>query len=223
MKIRNNCITFIILLACSLSYGQMEQYQYKRLITGVNDQWHTIPLPDSIFGKVSNNLSDLRIYGLAGNKDTIEVPYLIRINSEKINSKVINFDIVNESHNTNGYYYTFEVPTEAAIDQIKLDFEENNFDWKIELQGSQQQEEWFTLVNDYRILSIKNELTDYEFTTITLPNAKYRFFRLLIKSDKKPNLKTTQISNNEIVEGKLINYPVKAKNIQGNKSERTTD
>ena len=130
---------------------------------------------------------------------------------------------MNTSHNHNGYYYTFEVATEAVIDQIKLDFEERNFDWKIELQGSQQQEEWFTLVNDYRILSVKNEWTDYQFTTIALPSSKYRFFRLLIKSDKNPNLITAQISMNEIVEGKFINYPVKAKNIQGNKSERTTE
>ena len=223
MKRRNKCITFIILLACTPSYGQMEQYQFKRLVTGVNNQWHTVPLPDSIFGKVSNNLSDIRIYGLAGDKDTIEVPYLLRINSEKITSTAINFNIVNNSHNHNGYYYTFEVATEAVIDQIKLDFEERNFDWKIELQGSQQQEEWFTLVNDYRILSVKNEWTDYQFTTIALPSSKYRFFRLLIKSDKNPNLITAQISMNEIVEGKFINYPVKAKNIQGNKSERTTE
>lgn len=223
MKRRNKCITFIILLACTPSYGQMEQYQFKRLVTGVTNQWHTVPLPDSIFGKVSNNLSDIRIYGLAGDKDTIEVPYLLRINSEKITSTAINFNIVNTSHNHNGYYYTFEVATEAVIDQIKLDFEERNFDWKIELQGSQQQEEWFTLVNDYRILSVKNEWTDYQFTTIALPSSKYRFFRLLIKSDKNPNLITAQISMNEIVEGKFINYPVKAKNIQGNKSERTTE
>ena len=101
MKRRNKCITFIILLACTPSYGQMEQYQFKRLVTGVNNQWHTVPLPDSIFGKVSNNLSDIRIYGLAGDKDTIEVPYLLRINSEKITSTAINFNIVNTRFSIN--------------------------------------------------------------------------------------------------------------------------
>ena len=223
MKRQNKYIIYIILLATSLSYGQMDQYQYKRLITGVNDQWHKVPLPDSIFGKISSNLSDLRIYGFANNNDTIEVPYLLRINSEKINSTAINFNIVNTSFNHNGYYYTFEVPTEAAVNQIKLDFEEKNFDWKIELQGSQQQEEWFTLVNDYRILSIKNELTDYEFATITLPSSKYHFFRLLIKSDKKPNLRTAQIFNNEIIAGEYKDYPINAVSIVGNKFERTTE
>lgn len=223
MKQRNKCLISLILMFGVLSYGQMDQYRYKRLIKGVNHQWHKLPLPDSIFGKVSGNLADFRIYGLGSNNDTIEVPYLLRIHSEKINSTAINFDIVNASHNHNGYYYTFEMPVELAIDQIKLEFEEKNFDWKIELQGSQRQQEWYTLVNDYRILSIKNELTDYEFTTIALPSSKYRFFRLLIKSDKKPNLIAAQIFDNEIMDGEYKSYPVKEVKILGNPTERTTE
>lgn len=223
MEQRTKCLIFIILLSAVLSYGQMDQYRYKRLITEVDHQWHKLPLPDSIFGKVSGNLADLRIYGLGNKNDTIEVPYILRINSEKINSTPINFDIVNTSHNHNGYYYTFEMPTEMAIDQIKLEFGEKNFDWKVELEGSQQQQQWFTLVNDYRILSIKNELTDYEFTTIGLPTSKYRFFRLLVKSDEKPNLKTAQIFDNKIMDGEYKSYPVKEVKILGNNTEKTTE
>mgnify|MGYP003641728895 FL=1 len=210
-------------MVCSLSYGQMDQYHYRRSIEGVTDQWHNIPLPDAIFGKVSSNLSDLRIYGVTRNNDTIEVPYLLRINSEKIKSKSITFNIVNTSNNQNGYYYTFEVPTEMAINHIKLDFKENNFDWKVVLQGSQEQKEWFTIVDDYRILSIQNGLTDYKFTTLNFPNSKYHFFRLLIKSDKEPNLMAAQISNNEIIKGNYKDHPVKALHIDENKTEKTTE
>ena len=223
MKQRNKCLIFIILMSGVLSYGQMDQYRYKRLITGVDHQWHRVPLPDSIFGKVSSNLADLRIFGFTNTNDTIEVPYLLRINSEKVNTRSLTFNIVNVSHNPNGYYYTFEMPTEVAIDQIKLEFKERNFDWKVELEGSQQQQQWFTLVNDYRILSIKNELTDYEFTTIGLPSSKYRYFRLLVKSDKKPNLIAAQIFNNEIMDGEYKNYPVKVVKVDGNTAERTTE
>jgi len=210
-------------MVCSASYGQMDQYHYQRSIEGVTDQWHNIPLPDAIFGKVSSNLSDLRIYGVARNNDTIEVPYLLRINSEKIKSKSITFNIVNTSNNQNGYYYTFEVPREMAINHIKLDFKENNFDWKVVLQGSQEQKEWYTIVDDYRILSIQNGLTDYKFTTLTFPNSKYHFFRLLIKSDKEPNLMAAQISNNETIKGNYKDYPLKTLNIDENKTEKTTE
>jgi len=223
MNRRNKFIGFIILMACSLSYGQMEQYQYKRSIQGVNDQWHNIPLPDAVFGKVSSNLSDLRIYGVASNNDTIEVPYLLRLNSKKIKSKSIAFNMVNTSHNHNGYYYTFEVPTEMAINHIKLDLKDKNFDWKVALQASQEQTEWFTLVDDYRILSIQNGLTDYKFTTLTFPNSKYHYYRLLIKSNKDPNLIAAQISHNEIIEGIYKNYPVKTLDIDENKIEKNTE
>lgn len=30
--------------------------------------------------------------------------------------------------------------------------------------------------------------TDYEFTTLKSPNAQYRYFRLFVKSNEKPNL-----------------------------------
>mgnify|MGYP003634841467 CR=1 FL=1 len=223
MKWRNRQIILILLLTCSLCYGQMDHYQFKRLITGVNDQWHRVPLPDSIFGKVSRDLSDLRIYGLGNNNDTIEVPYLLRINSKKINSRAITFKTLNTSYNNNGYYYTFEVPAAVSINQIDLNFKERNFDWNIDLQGSWQQEEWFTLVNDYRILSIKNELTDYEFTTVILPNSKYRFFRLHIKSDKKPNLISAQIFDNESTDGEYKKYPINEVMIDGNRAKNTTE
>jgi hypothetical protein len=110
-----------------------------------------------------------------------------------------------------------------AINHIKLDFKENNFDWKVVLQGSQEQKEWFTIVDDYRILSIQNGLTDYNFTTITFPDSKYHFFRLLIKSNKEPNLMAAQISNNEIIKGNYKNYSLKTLNIDENKTEKTTE
>ncbi|MCM4153088.1 DUF3999 domain-containing protein [Arenibacter sp. N53] len=223
MKRRSKFISGIILMVCSLSYGQMDQYEYKRALEGVNDQWHNIPLPDSIFGKVSSNLSDIRIYGVVSNKDTIEVPYLLRLKSEKIKSRPITFSIVNTSHNNNGYYYTFEVPSEMAINHIKLEFKQKNFDWKVALQASQEQLEWFTIVDDYRILSIQNGLTDYQFTTISFPNSKYHYYRLLVKTDKEPNLITAKISNDEIIEGNYKNYPFKTITIDENKTERTSE
>jgi hypothetical protein len=223
MKRKNNLIGAILLMICSLSYGQMDEYQYKRSIDGVREQWHAIPLPDSIFGKTSTNLSDIRIYGVGKNNDTIEVPYLLRIKSEKIKSEAINFNIVNTSHNENGYYYTFELPAEITINQIKLDFKVKNFDWKIALEGSNEQQEWFTILNDYRILSIQNGLTDYKFTSITLPNSKFRFFRLLIKSDNEPNLEAAQIYINQIIDGSYKNFPIKTLDINVNKTEKTTD
>lgn len=42
MKMTVNSYTWFILLLCSYSYGQMEQYDYKRELKGISDQWHNI-------------------------------------------------------------------------------------------------------------------------------------------------------------------------------------
>jgi hypothetical protein len=45
----------------------------------------------------------------------------------------------------------------------------------------------------------------------------------LVKSDKKPNLISAQIFNNEIMDGEYKNYPVKVVKVDGNTAERTTE
>ncbi|KAG1654373.1 Beta-galactosidase [Nymphon striatum] len=87
-----------------------------------------------------------------------------------------------------------EVTTEEAINRIHLDFENKNFDWKVVLEGSQNQNEWFTILDDYRVLSIQNEHTDYRFSNLEFPDAKYRFYRVLVKTQEKPELKSAKIS-----------------------------
>ena len=78
MKLTINIFTFL-LFVYSLSFAQTEQYNYKRELKGISEQWHKIILPDEIFGKTSQNLSDIRIFGIKENFDTIEAPYLLQL------------------------------------------------------------------------------------------------------------------------------------------------
>lgn len=187
----------------------MEQYNYKRELKGVSDQWHKLILPDEIFGKTLPGLTDIRIFGITASNDTIEVPYLLRLTTEKISSKEIAFKTLNTSQNDKGYYFTFEIPTTEPITQIKLGFKQENFDWRIKLEGSQNLNDWFTIVENYRILSIKNEITDFQFTKLIFPSSKYRFFRLLVDSKEKPELTDANITQLVIRDGKFRNYPIK--------------
>jgi hypothetical protein len=222
MKLRASISTFLLLLLCSYSYGQIDQYTYKKELLGIKDKWHKVILPEEIFGKVSSNLSDIRIFGITAEKDTIEASYLLKLKTEKIADKEVNFKLLNTTHNKKGYYFTLEVPAEEAINQLILDFKQQNFDWKLMLEGSQNQEEWFTVVDDYRILSIKNSETDYQFTKVTFPSTKYRFFRLLVKSKENSDLVKVKAALNEISNGSFNNYDVvNIKTIQ-EKKERLT-
>lgn len=214
---------FFLLVAFALSFGQMQEYSYKRALIGVHDSWHQITLPNDIFEKVLPNLADIRIYGITAEKDTIEASYVLQLNKDKKITTQVPFKILNTSHNNKGYYVTFEVPSKATINQLQLSFKLFNFDWFLDLEGSHNQKEWFSVLEDYRILSIKNGKTFYEFTNLIFPNSNYSFFRLLIKSTIKPELKSASASYNTLKQGVFKDHAIKHWNIKNHKAEKLTD
>ncbi len=223
MNLKAKSCTWLLLLICSHSYGQIEQYNYKRELKGITGKWHKVVLPNDIFGKVSSNLSDIRIFGINANRDTIEVPYLLRSTSGKVSITEVNFKTVNISKNENGYYFTFEIPTKEPFNQIELDFRQQNFDWRLKLEGSQNQQEWFTIVDDYRILSIINERTDFKFTKISFPDTRFHFIRLLIESKEKPDLIIAKVTQREFTDGTYRLYSIRKNEITENKKAKQTE
>lgn len=193
MKLKNNILFFFGCLCSSLAFGQLDTYDHKIELSSVEDQWHAIELPDAVFGKISQNMADLRIYGVTAS-DTIEAPYILKIATEKKLSKKVDFKVLNSVSNAKGYYFTYEIPTAEAINEIQLDFKNKNFDWKIVLEASQNQQEWFTLLDNYRLLAIKNTQTDYSYTNLNFKDSKYRYYRLLVQSKEKPEILQANIN-----------------------------
>lgn len=212
----------LLLLICSYSFAQINKYSYKRKLSGITDQWHKIVLPEEVFGKVAWDLSDIRIFGLTESNDTIEASYILQLKTEKAVRTEVNFKLLNTTNNEKGYYFTMEVPTEESVNQLMLNFKQDNFDWMLSLEGSQNQQEWFTIVDDYRILSIKNPETNYQFTKVTFPETKYRYFKVLIKSKEKPDLSFAKIEFNKVTNGSFNTYPIeKVESIEDKKQKLT--
>ena len=199
--------TLLLMLSYAISNAQLNSYDQKIELTGITDQWHTVPLPNSLFSDVRNNLADIRIYGIT-ETDTLEAPYVLKVSDAKGSLAKVDFKLINASSNQNGYHYTYEVPTARSINEIQLDIKNENFDWNVMLAGSQDQQEWFTLLEDYRILSIKSNQTDYSFTHLSFPNAKYRYYRLLFKSDVQPELLRTTLYLDSILPATYQEYDI---------------
>ena len=211
-----------LLLGCFCSFcafAQLDTYDYKMQLSAADSLWHSIELPDAVFSEVAQDIKDIRVYGVTEN-DTLEAPYLIKVGSGDFDRKAVDFKLLNTASNSKGYYFTYEVPTEEAINRIHLDFENKNFDWKVVLEGSQNQNEWFTILEDYRVLSIQNEHTDYRFSNLEFPDAKYRFYRVLVKTQEKPELKSAKISVTVKSINKLKQYTVASLNL--NQEGKTT-
>jgi len=110
----------------------------------------------------------------------------------------------------------------SSVNEIRLDFKQENFDWSIAIEGSQNQNEWFSIVDNYRILSIKNSLTDFKFTRVNFPNASYRYFRLHIKSNKPPELLSTKVILTKNAAGKYLNYSINSTKVVEDKENKQT-
>ena len=215
-------LLWLFLLLSSLSFGQYNDYRYYRKISGIKDQWHQIDLPDDIFSKASRDLADIRILGVTNKNDSVEVPFILRETSEIQSEKNIPFTLINQAKNEKGFFYTFQIPTESTINQIKLEFKKQNFDWRISLEGSQDQKEWFSILQDYRILSIKNGITEFDFTRLIFPDARFGFYRLLIKTNTNPELVSSKVVLKETRTGIYKKYPVNTVEINEEKQSKRT-
>lgn len=221
MKIQVKIILFLLFIPL-LSFGQMDEYNYQQELSGITDTWHSIPLSNDIFNQLESGSNDVRVYGITADNDTIEAPYLFQVGEARMNIKTEAFKLLNASKNNKGHYFTYQILNKNPINQIRLDFEEDNFDWKIKLEGTQNQKEWFTIVDDYRILSIKNQQTDYQFTDISFPNSQYQYFRILIKTNKKPHIKNASIRLNKAQTGEYRDCPIVKKEIKIDKEKKQT-
>ena len=201
MKLKLKIKLLLPLLVCVLiTKAQTNSYQFKRQITGVNTTWHSVKLPDDMYQKINLGFEDLRIFGING-KDTIEVPYLLKQRANQASLVEIPFKQLNQSAIGGIYYYTFQLAETNAISQISLDFKQENFDWKVNLEGSNDNQNWFNILKDYRILSIKNNETNYQFTKLSFPDSKYQFYRIAIKSNTQPKLTATKTTKVDTIKG----------------------
>jgi len=219
-----NLLLFVLLLGTiSQAFAEEASFNFKREISGIDSQWHKIVLPDDIYGDVSQNLSDLRIFGVTAKGDTVEAPFILKTLKDRISREDIPFKLINESRNSNGYFYTFQTSTSETINQIELDFKQDNFDWQVKLEGSHNQQEWFTILNKYRILSLNNKLTDFSFTKLDFPESNYKFYRISVDSKKKPVLTKATLQREVVKKG--VNNLRKIKNIdtEQNKQNNTTE
>ena len=192
MKMIRSYITGVLVLMNFFCIAQ-EGFTYQRSLSGIQDTWHTIQLPNEIFKSIKDDLSDIRIYGYTTSSDTIEAPYILENSRRRIIDNDISFNLLNQSKNESGFYYTFEIPDEKTLNELDLEFNKDNFDFRVRLEGSNDQSEWFVVQENYRIVSIRNDLTDYSFTRIRFPGAKYKYFRLNIDSQEDPRLSAASI------------------------------
>lgn len=213
-------LSFIV---CSInSNAQSNGFRYSREISPARTSCNRLTLPNDIYGKIASDFSDLRIYKLEENGDSTEIPYVLHLDEPEITTVESEFKLNNESSTNDGHFYTFRLEEPIPVNEIRLAFKDENFDWKIVLEGSFDQDEWFKILKDYQIFSIKNQYSDYKFTDLRFKESSYRFYRLHIFTNTKPQLTSAKILHEKIVAGEIRRYEVNDLSIAKKPTDKNT-
>lgn len=198
-----NLSLFFLLLSLSL-FGQSENYEFSRECLEVKDEWHSIELPVDLYVDLQVDFDDIRIFGTSGEKSW-EAPYVFRQKKDSWKREKVDFEIVNKSFNKKGQYFTFELAQNRTINEIELDFQESNYDWKVRLEGSHNQKEWFTILDDYQIIAINNNRINFNYSKLEFEKSNFAFYRVLVRDAKKTKLNSASIFDIDFTPG---NYRV---------------
>ena len=212
-----------MIIQSGLVSGQPDSFRYKRKIKRVNSLWNSIEIENNMFEKINSNFSDLRIFGYTDKGDTIEAPYIIKVRSSVSAMKEFPFNLINKARNDKGFYYTFELDEPMSLNEIELKINKSEFDWKVNLEGSQNLSEWYTIIQDYRIISISNAHLNYSFTKLVFPESKYKYFRVLIKGSENSYLTSAHLFKKSYSQGIYKDIEVRKIQIHENPIEKTTE
>ncbi len=209
-KLTFSNLFFALILFANLGFAQEYKFNYQRNLEGITDGWHSIEIPVDAYSKLNSDFSDVRILGILANGDTVEAPYILQVQSDSYDNKVIDFNLINEVKKSGSYYYTFELPNEQMVNSVSLSFNRSNFNWLVTLEGSQNQQEWFTILKKSRIVGIENNNTSYQYTTLEFKNVSYKYLRLRIPSSENPRFIKATIEEKILTKGVYTSPVIKS-------------
>lgn len=207
----------------TISWGQWGGYHFQRQLSGIDTTWHRIELPNELFQHTQSDLSDLRIKGVTAEGDTIEAPYLLEWpdRSEQLAPETL--EIINQSRRNGIFYATLVSEQTDPISEIQLDLTNKNFDWRIRLEGSQDQQSWFTLLDNYRILAFEGPDGKYRFSTLHFAASDYHYYRIAVPTDQHVELEEASQRVSLSAPAAYRSYPIAEQQIRENREQQRTE
>ena len=215
----------IIFLSALPSVAQIDSYSFKRQLNKVEKgSYYTLFLSPEVIARSKSDLSDVRIYNITEN-DTTEVPYLLNWLGSNIKEVSIPFELINDTYNEKCCsYVTLKFPKKQAINQIKLNVSDSNFDKRLKIEGSNDNKEWFTIKEHLRIVRFRSASEDYSYTTLNFNESEFTYFRIKFDDDGSPRINVTEAYafENQLIEGTYNDLKITDKKQTENKKEKTS-
>jgi hypothetical protein len=209
----------LLFITATSSFAQTPEFGYARKLSPVTeDGWHAIALPSSVFKYLREDYADIRLYDING--DTTEIPFVLRITEDELQSGKVELKTFNTSTQNKNLFVTFEVPAGQTVNHAEFLFEEDNFDAVVKLEGSDDRASWFEIVTGQRIVSLKTTNVDFRSSTVTFPESRYKYLRATISGAKLTFVSAT-FRNNIRKKGKYLSIGKKFSTTEDKAAKQT--
>lgn len=156
-----------------------QDYQYQANIEQNKEAgFYQIPLNPKVLGKLNSNYADLRLIGEKG----VEHPYFIDKEKFSVNKRVFKEYKLVEKVKWRGratVLYIENTDT-AMINNIQLQIKNFDVRKRLELAGSDDYKDWYTIKENYVFWSANGVNTTSEVKSLNFPYCDYRYYRIII-------------------------------------------
>jgi hypothetical protein len=142
---------------------------------------HKVNIPAEIRSFSKEDLSDFRIFD--ANKK--EVPYfIIQENKDNLLSRFSKFKVITKiAIPRKSTTIIFENP-KTSIDEIVLSIANSDVIKSFSISGSNDQKEWFGLINNSQLSNLENSQGTSSFKTVSVPLSSYHFLKISLDDRK---------------------------------------
>jgi len=165
-----------VLLANTLS---SQNYQWQSAITEVDSSgFYKIDLQPEVLSKLTANYSDIRVKDKMDN----EVPYYMEKEDFSITKRVFKeYKLLEKVNWKNGATVLFiENTDKVTINNLQLQIKNFDVRKRLELAGSDDYDQWYTIKENYLFYSADGSTTTSEVKALNFPYTDYKYYRIII-------------------------------------------
>jgi hypothetical protein len=216
-------LLFFIAIAVEADFSKFD-WEYKKKITptdigGIAE----VRVDAEVYNRSKGDLSDLRV--VSGEME--EIPYKIKMMESE--TEIVYFEpkLYNLS-NIPGKYTEFYLDMDKKnqiINKLHIETPDKNFRRKVEIWGSDDGINWFKIRGDANIFSFYTEDYRTSLTDIKFPDAKRRFYKIVIRNGEEKPLIINRclVYDEQIYKATLDDIPFKILLREENKDKNRTE
>lgn len=200
MKKVCNLLVGLLCLCTQFAFSQIGDYSFKRPLSNVSEKWQKVVLPVEVYGKLSPDFRDLRIFGITRSGDTVETPYILRESTKNSMHKDVTCKVFSKTKKDTGYIVSFENSTRARVNHLFVDLDTETTDRLVALEGSRDGTTWSVVSQDCDVSYGTIGSARQYLMKISFPTTQLRYLRLLTKGLAKPDPRFVRIAYEDLAD-----------------------